>query len=118
MSILLSTIIYGAIEILIESLGWGTSGYLLFRFWGWNERKWYIEIVILVSIFTCWKIWSDSYLSMLDITIGNKEVLKLLGSDANELFRTDIFDIALGIMQIFAGYYFGKTFLKSTECEK
>lgn len=112
MSMTTSTIFFGCFELLIESMGWGLFGFLAFRLLGGWQKRWYIDWLIIYTIFMLWNFWSNTYLLKLDITIGNQEVSDLFNHDLNSLFEVGYFDFVLGAGQIFLGYWFGRWVLK------
>ena len=107
---MLSIIIFGVIEFLISSLSFGTCGYFMFRLFKLKERI-FLEIIILFLLLISWEYWLNSFLQKLDITIGNPEIIKLIGNNVNLLFATDFIDIIFALLQILLGYFLGKKLL-------
>ena len=89
MDIITYTLIYGSIDIVLETVGWGTFGYVFLRFLGFKEKYWYWNWLIVFLAFLFLDIWANAYLMKLEISIGNKEVLAFFDNDLNGLFETD-----------------------------
>ena len=109
---LILTCIYGAIELIVTSIVWGSFGYIFFRFIGVKEKYWYWDCMLVFILLMVWEISLNAYLTKLDISIGNQEVLAFLNYDVKGLFETDYLDFVLGGLEIFLGYMLGKFILK------
>ncbi|MDH3890097.1 MAG: hypothetical protein OEV49_03355 [candidate division Zixibacteria bacterium] len=108
MSILLELIIFGAVDLLLESLAWGTCGYIFFRFIGINKKYWYWDCLFVFAVYLLWLFWSNAFVMSLDISISNQEFLTLIDNDVSGLFETDYFDVVIGALEIFLGYLIGR----------
>jgi len=112
MSIITSTVLYGGIEFLFDAIGWGLFGYLLFRCFGVKEKYWYLDWIVVSSLFIIYEFWGNSYMIKLNISIGNKEFLRFVCSDVNSLFEMHFVDVLVNAIQILIGYMVGKLALK------
>ena len=102
-----SIVIFGTIEFIIYSLSFGTCGYLIFRSLKLKEKK-FLEISVLFVLLVLWEYWLNDFLGKLDLTIGNVEIIKLLGNNISPLFTVDLIDLLFSIFQIVFGYFLGK----------
>jgi len=112
MCMVILTCIYGIIEFIVETIAWGSFGYIFFRFIGIKEKYWYWDCMLVFLILMLWEFILKAYFIKLEISIGNQEVLAFLDYDIKNLFRIDYLDFVFGALEILLGYLFGMLILK------
>ncbi len=93
------------ITLIVESLTYGATGYLIFKLLRGNDRHWLMGVFITFLFFVLWNEYiSNKMCRTLEITINNKAFLNLLGEEAKNLFTTDFFDMLVAFVQILVGF--------------
>ena len=111
MSVINSLIAHDIVEMVIESIAWGSFGYLFFRIIGVKEKYWYWDCLVVFLVLLLWTYMSNLLMIKLDLSTGNKEVLAFLDNDYNSLFETNYLHILFCALEVFCGYVFGKYLL-------
>lgn len=112
MSIIALLVIFVGVEMVIETIVWGTFGCIFFRFIGLKEKYWRWDCLFVFAIYLTWTYFSVSIMNKLDITIGNPEILELLGDDLNGFYETGYMDIITCTVQVLLGYLLGMKILE------
>ena len=112
MSFVSELLFFVSFEIVLQVLAWGTVGFFLFRLAGVDERHWRRECLAIISVFLLSEYRWSCLLVQLDLSIGNQEVLAIIGDDLEVLFEPSYWDIIWGPLEIIPGYMFGRFIYK------
>ncbi len=112
MSVMNFLFLNGAVEAILYSLSWGTVGYLFFRMVGVRKEYWFIDFIFVLVLLVIWEFTSGHYLGMLEITIGNQEVVDFFDGVARYVPEFGFLDVLFAAAEVLAGYLLGIWFLR------
>ncbi len=95
-------------DFILDIITWGVCGYLILRTLKFRGKFLYIGLTIIYLLYMTWHYYGVKYMSELDISIGNQEVLKLIDYDVQGFFVVTVNDFILGAIQILIGYTLGR----------